>query len=82
MKTMNKTAAYIASKPIIKLMSRREAVAIWSDLKQEGWQPDLNSRSHPMLTKHDEEGIQRFFTFTRVSDSKTNVSYMELEVAS
>jgi len=82
METNNRTAAYLASKPVTKLMGRREAITIWNDLKAEGWAPDLNTRDHPMLTKHDEDGIQRFYTFSRVSETKTKVNYMELEVAS
>lgn len=81
MKTNNRTAAYIASKPIIKPMSKNEANAIWRDLKAEGWTADLSTPAAPMLTKNDGQGPQRFFTFVKVSETKAKVSYMELEVA-
>lgn len=82
MTTNNRTAAYIASKPIIKHMSIHAANAIWRDLKAEGWTADLGTPAAPMLTKHDEQGPQRFFTFVKVGETKAKVSYMELEVAS
>ena len=80
--TTNHTANYIADKGIVKHMSLHAANAIWRDLKVEGWEPDLGTAGAPMLTKHDEQGPQRFFTFVKVGESKAKVSYMELEVAS
>lgn len=82
MTTNNRTAAYIASKPITKHMSLHAANAIWRDLRAEGWTADLGTPAAPMLTKHDEQGPQRFFTFVKVVETKAKVSYMELEVAS
>jgi len=75
MKTNNNTANYIASKGIAKHMTRDAAVSIWKDLKRDGWEKD-----DIMLTKHDEEGTQRFFTF-ETKGNHVSVSYMQLEVA-
>lgn len=55
-------------------MSREQATRIWNNLKCEGWE-----RDGIMLTKHEEEGLQRFFTFVAKGDEFW-VSYMELEV--
>jgi len=73
--TMNNVAQYIARKGIAKHMTRDAAVSIWKDLKREGWEKD-----GIMLTKHDEEGPQRFFTF-ETKGNHVSVSYMALEVA-
>ena len=73
--TMNNVAQYIARKGITKHMTRKAANVIWKDLKHEGWE-----RDGIMLTKHDEEGTQRFFTFVAKNDEFW-VSYMALEVA-
>ena len=75
MKTNNNIANYIASKGIAKHMTRDAAVSIWKDLKRDGWEKD-----GIMLTKHDEEGPQRFFTF-ETKGNHVSVSYMTLEVA-
>jgi hypothetical protein len=72
---MNNVAQYIARKGIAKHMTRDAAIAIWKDLKRDGWEKD-----GIMLTKHSEEGTQRFFTFEAKGQS-VSVSYMELEVA-
>lgn len=72
---MNNVAQYIARKGIAKHMTRDAAVAIWKDLKRDGWEKD-----GIMLTKHAEEGTQRFFTFEAKGQS-VSVSYMALEVA-
>jgi hypothetical protein len=73
--TTNNVANYIAAKGITKHMSREAACAVWNDLKSQGWE-----RDGIMLTKHDENGVQRFFTFEKVNTSKVKVSFMELEV--
>jgi hypothetical protein len=76
MKTNNAVAHYIATRGVTKHMSRTEAAHVWGDLKLEGWTKD-----GIMLVKNDEEGTQRFLTFTKVNEHKVSVSYMELEVA-
>ena len=73
---MNTIAQHIARKGVAKHMTREAAVVIWTDLKREGWESD-----GIMLTRHDEEGPQRFFTF-QTKNGHVVVSYMELEVAS
>lgn len=73
--TTNNIANHIANKRVAKHMSRKAATHIWNDLKRGGWE-----RDGIMLTKHDEEGPQRFFTFVAKGDEFW-VSYMELEVA-
>jgi len=75
MKTNNAVARHIATKGVTKHMTRKAAVSIWKDLKREGWEKD-----GIMLTKHDEEGPQRFFTF-ETKGNHVSVSYMALEVA-
>ena len=75
MKTNNNIANYIAFKGIAKHMTRDAAVAIWKDLKRDGWEKD-----GIMLTKHNEEGTQRFFTF-ETKGNHVSVSYITLEVA-
>ena len=74
--TTNKIAQHIARKGVTKHMTRDAAVVVWRDLKREGWEKD-----GIMLTKHDEEGTQRFFTF-EAKGGHVVVSYVELEVAS
>lgn len=80
MKTKNAVANYIADRKICKHMNASAANAIWRDLKADGWEVDLGTPTTPMLTKHDEQGPQRFFTFVKKSESERKVSYIELEV--
>jgi len=75
MKTNNNMANYIARKGIAKHMTRDAAVSIGKDVKRDGWEKDGS-----MLTKHNEEGTQRFFTF-ETKGNHVSVSYITLEVA-
>ena len=75
MNTNNNVANYIATKGIAKHMDRKAACIIWAELKKDGWEKD-----GIMLTKHDEDGTQRFFTFEKVGSNKIKVSFMQLEV--
>ena len=70
--TTNPTANYVARKGITKHLSRHEAVKVWSDLLIEGWVKDRNR-----LTKDDHT-----FVFSRISDHKTAINHLNMEVAS
>ena len=73
---MNTIAQYISRKGVAKHMTRDAAAVVWKDLKRDGWEKD-----GVMLTRHDEEGTQRFFTF-EAKGGHVVVSYVELEVVS
>jgi len=73
--TTNNVANYIAGKNVTKHMSREAACAVWNDLKSQGWE-----RDGIMLTKHDENGVERFFTFEKIGSNKVKVSFMQMEV--
>ena len=74
--TTNHIANYIARKGIVKHMTRDAALAIWADLRADGW---IRGEGSSLIKPQDEEGT---FHFVKVSETKTNVFYACLEVAS
>ena len=72
--TTNAIGLHIAKKNVTKTMERNQAVKLWNDLRNEGWEPDgLN------LTKSDPLEGTEYFSFEK-QGTKIAVRYIKVEV--